>query len=297
METVDLKLVLLGNPGVGKTALVYRYLYNNFGDTESTIGASFALKKVDAGKGPCNVGIWDTAGQERFDSLSSFYCRGARAAVIAYDVTDRASWDACVGKWALKAKAEAEPGCRLYLVGTKADLLAGGVAARAVSEEEVAAFAARHGASAMLTSAKEGAGIAAVFHQAVADHERAREKGGGVGTIGARGSGEDGDEIWGESLRCAPRRTPRRPLRPTPGARQGGRPDLCVLRVTRQGAMATARCRRRTGGGGAARANRILRRNRPRPADGSSTAWHHGSNRDACGSEVRSTARPGGELG
>jgi Ras-related protein Rab-24 len=42
METVDLKLVLLGQPGVGKTCLVYRYLYNTFGETISTIGASFA---------------------------------------------------------------------------------------------------------------------------------------------------------------------------------------------------------------------------------------------------------------
>lgn len=46
METVDLKLVLLGQPGVGKTCLVYRYLYNTFGETISTIGASFAMKKA-----------------------------------------------------------------------------------------------------------------------------------------------------------------------------------------------------------------------------------------------------------
>ena len=78
METVDLKLVLLGQPGVGKTCLVYRFLHNTFGETISTIGASFAMKKVDVSGRPCNMGIWDTAGQERFDSLSSFYCRGAR---------------------------------------------------------------------------------------------------------------------------------------------------------------------------------------------------------------------------
>lgn len=54
-----------------------------------TIGASFAMKKVEAGGRPCNLGIWDTAGQERFDSLSSFYCRGARAAIICFDLTDK----------------------------------------------------------------------------------------------------------------------------------------------------------------------------------------------------------------
>ena len=85
-----------------------------------TIGASFAMKKVEANGRTCNLGIWvrrasrsfacrgtpappphplrpparrpcsqDTAGQERFDSLSSFYCRGARAAIICFDLTDR----------------------------------------------------------------------------------------------------------------------------------------------------------------------------------------------------------------
>ena len=143
METVDLKLVLLGartrrttrdfrgsstnpntrrdgvlrtllfstlfaslftgQPGVGKTCLVYRYLYNTFGETISTIGASFAMKKVELDGGrPCNLGIWDTAGQERFDSLSSFYCRGARAAIICFDLTDRASFECLQSKWVKK---------------------------------------------------------------------------------------------------------------------------------------------------------------------------------------------------
>jgi small GTP-binding protein len=58
MEQVDLKLVLLGQPGVGKTCLVYRYLYNTFGETISTIGASFAMKKVEVNGRACNLGIW-----------------------------------------------------------------------------------------------------------------------------------------------------------------------------------------------------------------------------------------------
>ena len=114
METVDLKLVLLGQPGVGKTCLVYRYLYNTFGETISarprlpprltpaaaraaprhtgpanpvtvtrlppachppatwqTIGASFAMKKVEANGRTCNLGIWDTAGQERASTVAA----------------------------------------------------------------------------------------------------------------------------------------------------------------------------------------------------------------------------------
>jgi len=87
---------------VGKTCLVYRYLYNTFGETISTIGASFAMKKIEANGRPCNLGIWDTAGQERFDSLSSFYCRGARAAIICFDLTDRSVYTTahgCMAGW------------------------------------------------------------------------------------------------------------------------------------------------------------------------------------------------------
>ena len=46
--------------------------------------------------------LQDTAGQERFDSLSSFYCRGARAAIICFDLTDRASFESLSTKWIKK---------------------------------------------------------------------------------------------------------------------------------------------------------------------------------------------------
>lgn len=187
-ETVDLKLVLLGNPGVGKTAIVCRYLYNSFGDSTSTIGASFAMKKIEASAGTCTVGIWDTAGQERFDSLSSFYCRGARAAFVVYDVTDRASFDACHSKWLKKVKEEAERGCHVTLVGTKVDLVRDDGAARGVSEEEVRALASKHGADVVEMSAKDGSGVAETFVAAVERYcetaaERAQQP--GQQTIGA----------------------------------------------------------------------------------------------------------------
>jgi small GTP-binding protein len=90
METADLKLVLLGDMATGKTCLVQRFLHETWTENPlSTIGASFAVKKMDAEGRSCVLGIWDTAGQERFDSLSSFYCRGARAAVICFDLTNR----------------------------------------------------------------------------------------------------------------------------------------------------------------------------------------------------------------
>jgi len=185
METVDLKLVLLGQPGVGKTCLVYRYLYNTFGETISTIGASFAMKKVEVAGRPCNLGIWDTAGQERFDSLSSFYCRGARAAIICFDLTDRTSFECLQNKWIKKVTEEAEAGCHICLVGTKFDLIQAQQNLRAVRQEEVQALAAKHSAHVFETSAKVGTGVGEIFERIVEQfHARVQT---GDGDRGQRG--------------------------------------------------------------------------------------------------------------
>lgn len=189
METVDLKLVLLGQPGVGKTCLVYRYLYNTFGETISTIGASFAMKKVENG-GTCNLGIWDTAGQERFDSLSSFYCRGARAAIICFDLTDRQTFDCLQNKWIKKVVDEAEQGCHICIVGTKVDLVQSQPALRAVRKEEVDALAAKHHAHVFEASAKAGSGVGDIFDCIVERyHSRVQASEGDRGQRGLGGKG------------------------------------------------------------------------------------------------------------
>ena len=167
METVDLKLVLLGQPGVGKTCLVYRYLYNTFGETISTIGASFAMKKVEHNHANTNLGIWDTAGQERFDSLSSFYCRGARAAIICFDLTDKQTFLSLQTKWIRKVLDEAEQGCHICIVGTKLDLIESNLAYRAVTKEEIDAIAAKHKADVFEVSARSGSGVEDLFRRIV----------------------------------------------------------------------------------------------------------------------------------
>ena len=73
--------------------------------TPQTIGASFAMKKVETGR-QCNLGIWDTAGQERCDSLSA--TAAALLAIICYDLTDRQSFE-CLQQWIRKVTDEARP--------------------------------------------------------------------------------------------------------------------------------------------------------------------------------------------
>jgi small GTP-binding protein len=174
MSRIDLKLVLLGQPAVGKTCLVHRYLSNEFGETKTTLGASFALKQYPVGDRMLNIGIWDTAGQERFDSLSSFYCRKAGSALICYDITSRQSFDD-VRKWINKVREEADADCIVVLVGTKLDLVTEEPHLRKVELAEAEAFAKKINADAFETSAKQGTHVGEVFDRIVQRFQERRE--------------------------------------------------------------------------------------------------------------------------
>lgn len=95
-----LKLVILGDSGVGKTSLMNRYHSKKFsGQYKATIGADFLSKHVsitDPQTGSIRnvtLQIWDTAGQERFQSLGVAFYRGADAVALVYDVGDGRSFD------------------------------------------------------------------------------------------------------------------------------------------------------------------------------------------------------------
>jgi len=94
-----LKIVILGDSGVGKTSLMNRYSTGKFtGQYKATIGADFLTKEVVVTdwygqRHVVTLQIWDTAGQERFQSLGVAFYRGADCAMLTYDVTDPHSLD------------------------------------------------------------------------------------------------------------------------------------------------------------------------------------------------------------
>lgn len=106
-------------------------------------------------------GIWDTAGQEKFSRISSYYSRGAQAAILAYDITDRRTFDNLSDY--VRFLAEAEKGCYMVLIGTKLDLVREDPDKRQVTEEMAKEFAATHSAPFFETSAKDGLNVASVF--------------------------------------------------------------------------------------------------------------------------------------
>ena len=83
MSSIDLKIVLLGPAGVGKTCVINRYCNETFIEsTQSTIGAGFFPKTITINKTDVNMMIWDTAGEERFKSVAPNLLRGANCLVL-----------------------------------------------------------------------------------------------------------------------------------------------------------------------------------------------------------------------
>lgn len=125
----NFKLVLLGASGVGKTSIIFRYVKNKFGENESsTIGAAFFTHQfnldIPDSDDPVWIKyeIWDTAGQERYNSLTPMYYRGANAAIIVYDITDKSSY-VRAKKWVDTLKQNDPFGKMIIiLIGNKVDL-------------------------------------------------------------------------------------------------------------------------------------------------------------------------------
>ncbi|KAJ8512313.1 hypothetical protein OPV22_002747 [Ensete ventricosum] len=87
-NSINAKLVLLGDMGAGKSSLVLRFVKGQFLEfQESTIGAAFFSQTLAVSDATVKLEIWDTAGQERYHSLAPMYYRGAAASIIVYDIS------------------------------------------------------------------------------------------------------------------------------------------------------------------------------------------------------------------
>ncbi|KAF2758554.1 ras-domain-containing protein [Pseudovirgaria hyperparasitica] len=120
------KVILLGPSGCGKSCLLHRFVKNEWRILSSqTIGVEFASKIVKIGTGTrrkrIKLQLWDTAGTERFRSVSRSYYRGAAGAILVYDVSSIASFQA-LPTFLNDARALASPDLTVILAGNKADI-------------------------------------------------------------------------------------------------------------------------------------------------------------------------------
>ena len=118
----NIKLLLIGDSGVGKTCLMLRYAQGTFSETFiTTVGIDYKYKFIEIDGKKVRLEIWDTAGQERFKAITRSYLRGAQGILCVYDVTDSNSYDH-VSSWMLQIKQYADLKVVKVLVGNKCDL-------------------------------------------------------------------------------------------------------------------------------------------------------------------------------
>jgi len=120
------KILLIGDSGVGKSALLNRYRDEFYSDNYiSTIGVDFKVKTIQLDGMTIKLQIWDTAGQERFKSITSSYYRGAQAIVCVFDLTDLLTFRNLEHIWIPEVDkvSEIRPTKPIiFYVGTKCDL-------------------------------------------------------------------------------------------------------------------------------------------------------------------------------
>merc|ERR1739838_1076019 len=160
-KTYDLlfKLLLIGDSGVGKTCILFRFSDDAFNTTFiSTIGIDFKIKTVEVDGKKIKLQIWDTAGQERFHTITTSYYRGAMGIMLVYDITQPKTFDN-IATWLRNIDEHANEDVEKMILGNKCDM----EDKRMVSKERGESIAREHNIRFLETSAKANVNIERSF--------------------------------------------------------------------------------------------------------------------------------------
>ncbi len=122
MEEEEIKVIFLGESGVGKTCLINRYILGKMGDGNPSICASYNQKTIKVDEKNYKYVLWDTAGREQFRSLTKIFLNGSKIVVLVYDITDKNSF-LNLQIWLDMVIERLGTDIYLILVGNKSDLI------------------------------------------------------------------------------------------------------------------------------------------------------------------------------
>jgi Ras-related protein Rab-11A len=158
-----MKLILIGDASVGKTNILTKYLKNEFDpNSKATVGVELGTKNIQIDNKIIKVQIWDTAGQERYKAITSTYYKGAKGAIIVYDITRKITFDN-IEKWIGDLKVNGDENIIIFLVGNKSDLNDN----REVSKEDGLNKSEKFNIPFLETSALCGENISKVFEELI----------------------------------------------------------------------------------------------------------------------------------
>jgi small GTP-binding protein len=133
----EIKMILLGEAGCGKTSIISRYTLDKFDSNYFTTYSSTFLTKIFDYKGKkYNINIWDTVGQEKFRSLTKIFIKGTKICLFVYDITNQHSFDE-LSFWLEQAKQIADKDVVFGMAGNKNDL----IGKQQVSDKDAIKFA------------------------------------------------------------------------------------------------------------------------------------------------------------
>jgi len=166
------KLLLIGDSGVGKTCVLFRFSEDAFNATFiSTIGIDFKIRTIELDGKKIKLQIWDTAGQERFRTITTAYYRGAMGIMLVYDITNEKSFDN-IKNWIRNIEEHASADVEKMILGNKCDMND----RRQVSKERGEELAIEYGIKFMETSAKASINVEDAFFTLARDIKCKMEK-------------------------------------------------------------------------------------------------------------------------
>ncbi|XP_023811563.1 ras-related protein Rab-8B [Oryzias latipes] len=159
------KLLLIGDSGVGKTCLLFRFSEDSFNTTFiSTIGIDFKIRTIELDGKRVKLQIWDTAGQERFRTITTAYYRGAMGIMLVYDICNEKSFDN-IKNWIRNIEEHASSDVEKMILGNKCDM----TDRRQVSKDRGEKLAIDYRVKFLETSAKSSLNVEEAFYTMARD--------------------------------------------------------------------------------------------------------------------------------
>ena len=150
----EIKVILLGNSGVGKTSIINRYVNNVYNSNcETTLGSTYSTREVIKDNVVYKLNLWDTTGQEKYHSITNLFIKGSSIVILVYSIDLLSSFEG-LNYWYNSIKENLEGNNYvLAVVGSKSDLI--NEEEEVVSEDEAKKFAKERNAIFKLVSSKE----------------------------------------------------------------------------------------------------------------------------------------------
>ena len=162
------KYIIIGDPEVGKSSIIQRYINNEFNrNYSSTIGVEFHVPSIELNKKTYKIQIWDTGGKKENQIQAKIVCKGAICAFIVYDITNKNSFNN-ITSWVENCKNNASEKMLIILVGNKSDLND----KRQVNTEEGQDLADKLGISFFETSCNTGENVNNIFEKSLEEIQK-----------------------------------------------------------------------------------------------------------------------------